>query len=65
MPAGRPGGARKKIREHNPALKAILLTGSREAAIQDAAKKLVDCAILFKPVNIEEIEAHLRKVVQA
>lgn len=55
----------KRLREKRPELKAILLTGSRDAAVLEAARKVKDCTILFKPVNIEEIENQLKRVLAA
>lgn len=52
----------KKIREFNPGLKAILLTGSRETSVVSAAQKLDNCSILHKPVNIDEIEGYIEKL---
>jgi DNA-binding NtrC family response regulator len=55
----------KKIRERKPALKAILLTGSRDAGVLDAAKKVPNCVILHKPINIEDIEFRLQAMFAA
>jgi two-component system phosphoglycerate transport system response regulator PgtA len=54
-----------KIREKKPSLKAVLLTGSRDAAVLNAAKKLSNCSVVHKPINIETIEEVLKKLIAA
>jgi two-component system phosphoglycerate transport system response regulator PgtA len=55
----------QRIREHNPELRAFLLTGSRDEAVLDAAHRLPNCVVLHKPVNIEDIEAQLSLMIPA
>jgi DNA-binding NtrC family response regulator len=51
-----------QIRNINPRIQAILLTGSRDSKVLSAAEKLPDCTILQKPIAIEELEAQLERL---
>ena len=46
-----------KLRDFQPDLPAILLTGSREVGIVQAARRLTACSVLYKPVEIEALES--------
>jgi CheY-like chemotaxis protein len=46
-----------KLRELQPELPAILLTGSREDGIVQAARRLHDVRVLHKPIEIEALES--------
>ena len=49
----------KKMRTVRRDLPAILLTGSRDAGIRNASKEIENCTVLYKPINIEDIESKL------
>ncbi len=55
----------KKVREINPDLPAILLTGSREPSVVEVAKAIPRCAILHKPLNIDELEKGMNELMEA
>ncbi|MBC6905539.1 response regulator [Saccharophagus sp. K07] len=52
----------KEIREHAPSIPAIVLTGSHEEFIKDAVKKVSGCHILYKPLNMADIEEKLAEI---
>ena len=52
----------KRIRAERPGVKAILLTGSREAGIEKAARQLADCEVEFKPVDCESLEQTIQRL---
>jgi DNA-binding NtrC family response regulator len=52
----------KRIRAHRPAVKAILLTGSREQGIVDAARAIAGCRVEFKPLDYEALDRSIRAV---
>lgn len=49
----------KKMRTVRKDLPAILLTGSRDVGIRNASKDIENCTVLYKPINIEDIESKL------
>jgi DNA-binding response OmpR family regulator len=49
----------RRMRKRHPRLQALLLTGSREDAIQLAARRLGGCGVLYKPVEFAELRAHI------
>lgn len=49
----------RRVRKQQPRMQAVLLTGSREEAIQQAARRLGGCAVLYKPVEFAELRAHI------
>jgi len=52
----------KRIRAYRPAIKAILLTGSREQSIVDAARAIPGCRVEFKPLDYESLDRCIREV---
>jgi two-component system phosphoglycerate transport system response regulator PgtA len=46
----------KRIRAINPAIRVILLTGSRDRGIAEAVGRIERCQLLHKPINIEDLE---------
>lgn len=46
----------KEVRQRYPALPVIVLTGSHEAFIKDAVARLTHCQILYKPLNVADIQ---------
>lgn len=55
----------KKVRELNPAIKAILLTGSRDNGVLAAARALPHCSILHKPTNIDDVDEKIKQLLVA
>jgi DNA-binding NtrC family response regulator len=55
----------RKIRESHPRLKGVLLTGSRENGIAASAKSVPNCAVLYKPLDIESLERSIRQLKAA
>jgi DNA-binding response OmpR family regulator len=55
----------KKVRAVAPNLPTIILTGSREDFIREAALELAHCHILYKPLNIADIEAKIDEIFSA
>jgi CheY-like chemotaxis protein len=55
----------KEVRERTPGLPAIVLTGSQEKFIQDAVREISNCHILYKPLNMSDIEAKLAEILPA
>jgi len=51
----------KRVRACRPAVKAILLTGSREQGIIDAARAIPDCRVEFKPLDYEALDRGIRE----
>lgn len=54
----------KRVRELNPGIRAILLTGSKEAIIRESAAKIPNCQVLFKPLNIDDLEECITELFQ-
>ena len=50
----------KRVRESKPGIRSLLLTGSREEHVRQAASAVPDCDVLYKPVDFETLEAHLK-----
>lgn len=46
----------RRVREAHPGMPGVLLTGSREGGIANAAKSLKNCAVLYKPLDVESLE---------
>lgn len=55
----------KEVRERTPGLPAIVLTGSQEQFIKDAVKEIANCHILYKPLNMADIEEKLGQIFRA
>lgn len=55
----------RRLRQRQPRLTALLLTGSREEAIQKAARRLGACDVLYKPVEFAELWGSLGKARDA
>jgi FixJ family two-component response regulator len=55
----------RKFRELKPEAAALLLTGSRENFIAESLRPIPNSALMHKPLDIEEIEAHIHKVFAA
>jgi len=53
----------KEIRQHAPLIPAIVLTGSHEEFIKDAVQKVSHCHILYKPLNMADIEEKLTEIL--
>lgn len=53
----------RRARRRRPGLRAILLTGSREDSVAQAAHAMRDCRIEYKPVPYEELEEGIREVL--
>lgn len=49
----------KRMRQMKPDVPAILLTGSKEASVVNAASVLPDCQVLHKPLGIDELERRI------
>ena len=49
----------KKVHEICPELPTVILTGTKEASVVEVAKRLPNCTLLHKPINIEVIEKYL------
>jgi DNA-binding NtrC family response regulator len=52
----------RRLRQIKPELRAILLTGSRETSVLSSARELDDCTVLFKPLNIDQLEKEIMRV---
>jgi CheY-like chemotaxis protein len=52
----------KEVRERTPGLPAIVLTGSQEQFIKDAVIEIPGCHIMYKPLNMSDIEEKLRQI---
>lgn len=52
----------RQARHLRPALPAVVLTGSRENFIENAVETLGDASILYKPLNIEALEAEILRL---
>lgn len=55
----------KEVRERTPGLPAIVLTGSQEKFIKDAVGKMPNCHIMYKPLNMSDIETKLAEILPA
>lgn len=53
----------RRLRFFRPDIKAIVLTGSREASVVSDVKQCADCELLYKPLNIETLEEAISKVL--
>lgn len=52
----------RRLRAHCPGVRAILLTGSREESIVDAARAIPGCRVEFKPLDYEALDRSIREV---
>lgn len=55
----------RRVRETQPRVKGVLLTGSRENGIAASAKSLPKCVVLYKPLDIESLERSIRQLKAA
>ena len=55
----------KEVRERTPGLPAIVLTGSQEKFIKDAVREIPGCHIMYKQLNMSDIEAKLAEILPA
>lgn len=53
----------KEIRSDAPNLPAIVLTGSHESFIKEAVMRIPNCHILYKPLNVSDIEVKLAEIL--
>lgn len=53
----------KEVRQRFPALPVIVLTGSHEAFIKDAVARLSHCQILYKPLNVADIQVEFERML--
>lgn len=53
----------REIRNSQPSLPAILLTGSHEKFISEAVQNIPNCHILYKPLDIADVEAKLAEIL--
>lgn len=53
----------REIRRDQPTLPAILLTGSHEKFIREAVQNIPNCHILYKPLDIADVEAKLAEIL--
>lgn len=53
----------KRLRERRPDLPAILLTGSRELSVVKAVEQIGDCELLHKPLNIDDLEKKIERMI--
>lgn len=54
----------KRIRHMRNDIPAILLTGSRDEVVVNAARSIDGCTILYKPVSIDDVEAKLNDMFE-
>lgn len=52
-----------EARRRRPGLPAILLTGSKDTAIREAAARLDGVSLLHKPLDVEVLEAAMEELV--
>jgi two-component system phosphoglycerate transport system response regulator PgtA len=52
----------RRVRDHQPRVRTVLLTGSREQDIAAAARKLRDCTVLYKPLDFEALERGIFRI---
>ena len=55
----------KKVREAQPAVRVLLLTGSREAGVAAAARAVANCGVLYKPMDVDSLEQGIRRLKAA
>jgi two-component system phosphoglycerate transport system response regulator PgtA len=53
----------KRIRAERPGVRAILLTGSREDGIVEAAQSISGCGVLFKPLEYEALARSMKAML--
>ena len=53
----------RRARKRRPGLRAILLTGSREDSVAQAARLIRDCRVEYKPLPYEMLEEGIREVL--
>ena len=49
----------RMLRLSRPVLPALLLTGSREASVQKAASRVEDCEVMYKPLDMEQLQERI------
>lgn len=54
----------RRMLQENPALRSILLTGSKEPSVVEAARVIPKCSILHKPLNIEDLERRIHDIFE-
>ena len=52
----------KRARAARPGVKAIVLTGSREEGIAQAARRMPGCRLELKPLDYEALDRSIREV---
>jgi len=55
----------KRVRQVEPKVRALLLTGSREEGIVASARNLTKCGIVYKPLDVESLERAIYEVKAA
>lgn len=55
----------RRAQELRPDMPAVILTGSREAALVDGVRRLKNVRLIHKPVGVDELESALQSVVDA
>ena len=55
----------RRARAQRPALKSILLTGSREESIARDAQQIPGCRVEFKPLDYESLDRGIRALREA
>jgi DNA-binding NtrC family response regulator len=50
----------KRVRAERPRVKVILLTGSREESIVQAARQIPECRVEYKPLDYESLDRSIR-----
>ena len=53
----------RRARKRRPGLRAILLTGSREDSVAQAARAIRDCRVEYKPLPCADLEEGIREVL--
>ena len=55
----------RRVREDQPRVRGLLLTGSREHDIAASAQALQKCMVLYKPLDIDSLERSIRQLKAA
>lgn len=55
----------KRVREGQPRVRVLLLTGSREDSVAASARALRGCRVLYKPLDVDALEEGIRKLKAA
>lgn len=64
MPAMNGLDALKKLREHDPDLRAIMMTGYGETFVLDVALKIGIHGVILKPFDLDELRVLLAKLLK-